>query len=440
VSDGLDYFSAVLQHGAVSAFREVEREHFIDEEELRVYDYVANFMRMHRTLPQMETVALDCNVELEEQDEPVSYYRTRLYDRRTYNGARAGFGDLREALASGDSTLIHQAITRLNVAAYEGRRATDLMEIEEADRQLVSNLRERNLAADDQFGIPTGWSVIDEDTGGYRNGDLVGWIGRPAMGKTYMLLYQALNAWRRGHSVLFVSMEMPIEAINVRLAGLRSNVDTRFLRRGRLSSEALRRVVDATETDIRAQPFHIYSGNFGRSITDITTLMTELTPDVVYIDGIYRLLPVSAPRNTNRYERVAFVLDEAKGIALEHDRPIVYTLQFNREGAKSSSLENIGYSDAAGQHSSLVYAIEPWVRHRENRINLDVDPKTIRVVRTIKGREGESAIFAMNYSFRPVDFSERTDIYIGRPPDSALAESARANTDFMLPRSGNENS
>lgn len=440
MSDGLNFLSAVLEHGSVSSLREVEDAHFIDEDELGAYHYVLRHLQQHRALPLRRTLETECGVELENAGEPVDYYRERIYNRLMYVRAREHFGELRDTLARNNTQGIMDAIAALQSAVLATRTQADLQELEVADDQIMRRLRRRSSSMLDDTGILTGWDPIDDETGGYRNGDLVGWIGRPSMGKTYLLLYQALSAWLSGRSVLFVSMEMPIEAISTRLIGLRSGVDSRLIRLNRLSNAAMARIEEALGSTLGYSPFQIFAGNFGRTTADIATLMTEHTPDVVFVDGVYRLRPIHMPRNGSRYEMVANVLDELKGMTIQHNRPIVYSSQFNREagaGGKSGSLENIGFTDAASQHSSLLYAIRPWERHRDNRINLDVDPKSVRVIETMKGREGESAHFVINYGFQPVNFAVNPNVWLGCPPDHILEQSTADRTDYMISRPRN---
>jgi replicative DNA helicase len=66
-------------------------------------------------------------------------------------------------------------------------------------------------------GVPSGLPGLDASTGGYQGGDLVTYVARPALGKTYILLAQVRASWGAGYSVLVVSMEMTIPQITRRL-------------------------------------------------------------------------------------------------------------------------------------------------------------------------------------------------------------------------------
>jgi hypothetical protein len=60
-------------------------------------------------------------------------------------------------------------------------------------------------------------------------------------------------------------------------------------------------------------------------------------------------------------------------------------------------MENIGYTDAIGTHSSIVVGIkEGRPPYQDSR----------RILELMKGREGERGEFDINYNFAPMDFSE----------------------------------
>jgi replicative DNA helicase len=284
-------------------------------------------------------------------------------------------------------------------------------------------------------GVPIGWSGIDETTGGYQNGDLIVWVARPSVGKTYCLLHQARAAWEAGKSVLFVSMEMTLDQLGMRLGSYLAGVDPDCVRKGRLSFFAESRFKAALRSVQNASNFHFLAGNFKKRTEEIDILIQELSPDIVFVDGMYLMRPANQRGNMGRYEAVAYVVDELKMLALERDRPIVASSQFGREagkGGKSGSLENIGYTDAIGTHATLVFSIKYGhkervpIRHQGQVVGHTVR-FPYRVIELLKGREGEQGTFGIRYSFAPFDFYEV-------PAHVALGEEeneGRPNLDYM---------
>jgi replicative DNA helicase len=226
-----------------------------------------------------------------------------------------------------------------------------------------------------------------------------------------------------GASVLFVSMEMTLKQIGNRFYGQYSGINPDCIRKGQLSHWTYRRFRDAVRTLDGSNRFNLYAGNMGKTVDDVDILIQELAPDIVFIDGMYLMKPSGLKGNVGRYERIAYVLDELKTVTLVRDRPLITTTQFGKgagKGGKGGDLENIGYTDTIATHSSIVMGIKMPAGDKSKY------PKT-REIDLLKGREGEQADFNINYTFAPVDFSER----VGEKPFRQQSETPEANMDWM---------
>ena len=402
MSVGLDFLSAVIDTKSLVSLRDATEDHFVDDEEKSVYNYVVSHMRTYGEIPSYDAVIEETDVELPEVEDSVDYYWSRLVNRKLYNDIREPYNELRKVLADSDLDAIPDIVARMSRALIVNREQSDLLP--------VDALGERVLDRYDQVhrspgvtGVPSGWPTLDDDSSGYQPGDLVVWVARPGTGKTWLMLRQALLAHRAGRKVLFVTMEMSLVAIGNRFYGMAAGINSRMIRSGTLSTRAqnlLRRTIRQYRDSER---LHFYGGNMGQGIGALTAVITEHQPDVVFIDGLYLLKPVSAPKSADRFQKVAYVLDELKTIALSRHIPIVGSSQFNRDRNKkgNQALDTIGYTDAFSTHSSLVYGIDfppPTALNQESRV-IDV----------IKGREGESRSIAVNYRFSPINFDE-TDL------------------------------
>lgn len=219
---------------------------------------------------------------------------------------------------------------------------------------------------------------------------------------TYIMLRQASAAWQFGYSVLVVTMEMTIEQITRRLAAMQAGINPDYIRKGTLSSYALRRLNNYIDTMAGAERFRMFSGGLRKKVSDVEILVQEYRPDIVFIDGVYMMQPESKRANS-KVEKVSEVYDDLKKLTLSQNIPVVVTTQFNRAAGKKGkdgSLENIAYSDAISTHSSLVISLSEGEAPNQ---------KTRRVAQFLKGREGEEGKFGLNYTFAPINFEEITD-------------------------------
>lgn len=219
---------------------------------------------------------------------------------------------------------------------------------------------------------------------------------------TYIMLRQASAAWQFGYSVLVVTMEMTIEQITRRLAAMQAGINPDYIRKGTLSSYALRRLKNYIDTMAGAERFRMFSGGLRKKVSDVEILVQEYRPDIVFIDGVY-MMQSESKRANSKVEKVSEVYDDLKKLTLSQNIPVVVTTQFNRAAGKKGkdgSLENIAYSDAISTHSSLVISLSEGEAPNQ---------KTRRVAQFLKGREGEEGKFGLNYTFAPINFEETTD-------------------------------
>ena len=106
-----------------------------------------------------------------------------------------------------------------------------------------------------ETGIPSGYSKIDEMTGGFHRGDLVILAARPSVGKTALALNYAINVARHGYPVLIFSIEMTRTQIVERFVANHARVDANLLHRGKLSQHHVSELIAQTGTLFRLPLF-----------------------------------------------------------------------------------------------------------------------------------------------------------------------------------------
>jgi hypothetical protein len=398
MSDGLKLIAKLIEDGAVSGFRELDEDMFIDTE-VDVFNFVRAHHRRHGGLPNIETLMEETGVDLPETPEISAFYLEKLADRHTYNNLKRPFQQLRVALVDYNVESAREAISSLQTVSRVTSSSQDLRNVQEIGESRLAYAREQRVR-EGLSGITTGWATLDDATGGYQNGDLVTWAARPGMGKTYYLLYQALSAWNAGHSVMFVSMEMSLDQLGNRLFGMMTDTNPRAFRDGRISTRHLRKLRDKV-TQIQGEGrFNLYAGNFNKNVEDTESLMMELNPDILFIDGVYLMGTEGKFKKGGRYDIAADVFDYLKQMTITHARPIVVTTKFAKAAGKSGeegSLENIGYTDAVGTHSSIVIGLKEGEAPAQD---------TERRAVVLKGREGEEGTYRLSFSFKPMNFNE----------------------------------
>ncbi|MBM3328758.1 MAG: replicative DNA helicase [Calditrichaeota bacterium] len=216
-------------------------------------------------------------------------------------------------------------------------------------------------------GIGTGFTKLDDLTGGFQNGELIIVAARPSMGKTALGLDMARNAALRfGKGVGFFSLEMASIAICLRMLSAASSIEHNRIRNARgLNQTEFARVADAAGK-LSEMNFHIDdTGNL--NITELRARARRLKQqhniDIIFIDYLQLMQP---PKADNREQEVAQISRALKGLARELDIPVVAMSQLSRAvehrgGEKIPQLADLRDSGAIEQDADVVMFI-----HRES--------------------------------------------------------------------------
>ncbi len=142
--------------------------------------------------------------------------------------------------------ILDEAEKKVFDIAEKGVRGTGPEAIRGIVSKTLDNIEKRFHDNTPVTGIATGFSDLDRMTTGLQPGDLVIVAGRPSMGKTILGMniaeYAAIKSQK---SVLVFSMEMPNEALALRMLSSLGRIDQNKLRTGKLMEEDWTRLTSA---------------------------------------------------------------------------------------------------------------------------------------------------------------------------------------------------
>jgi replicative DNA helicase len=379
--------------------------------EVEVFEFVDAFVRKHSKVPQPATVQQNLKVQLTAPPEPLSFYYDQLHSRFVQTSLRKMNADIAELLKGGPKQEEHAKLARQRVeAAVASLRKVEAGALHVVDFRESGLLLKGDMLAKltgETSDLRLGWDSVDVKYGGAVDGDLVSMVARPGMGKTMLAIYSARRAWAEDkRTPLVVSMEMKVLPILQRMAATHAGVPFEQIKGGLLTTKSKPKFEAAmTQAKGQATPLWVVDGNLAATVEDVASLATSLGVDCIYIDGAYLL---RHPNIRNRYERVAENCDLIKNVLCgDLGLPVFATWQFSRDAAKklktkkggAVDLEDIGYSDAVGQHSSLVMGLFE---------SETVETILHRKVTVLKGRYGQTGEFLVNWSWSTMDFTEHT--------------------------------
>lgn len=206
-------------------------------------------------------------------------------------------------------------------------------------------------------GIATGLNQLDRMTGGFKPGQLVIVAARPSMGKT-ALGHNIAEEAAAEHATLFVSLEMSASELVERALSSQAHVDSYHMRKGYLSEDERRRLMEASPR-LAELKWHVIDTP-GMSIAQIGAHARRLKHrsglELVIIDYL-NLIEPDNPKDP-RQEQVAKISRRLKLLAKELKVPVVCLAQLNRqtESAKENKprLSHLRESGAIEQDADMV--------------------------------------------------------------------------------------
>jgi len=165
----------------------------------------------------------------------------------------------------------------------------------------------------------------------------------------------AANHLLMGKNVLYITCEMSEEKIAERIDAnlLNTNIqdvaqmpyDT-FCRK----IENLTRKVASGKLIVKEYPTAVANANHFRHLLNELSLKKNFRPDVIYIDylNICSSSRIKAGSGANSYTLIKSIAEELRGLAVEHNVPIMSATQTTRSGYNSSDVELTDTSESFG--------------------------------------------------------------------------------------------
>lgn len=421
MSMGKKFLSALLEDGSVSAFLDYgNMDHMFFGTEVPIFEFVKTFVKEYHKLPSSNTITLHTGEDLVDHEEPMAYYHDLMSLRYIERRLVKALQDTNEFLKPEHKDIMG-GMAEFTKVAMELARETDKKKVIDFrySHDAVIAAYAANYMPQPGANLKFGWPTIDIASGGFRRGDVFSLVGRPGLGKTWLMLQAALHGWQTPvimddddptavkkeiwQSRLFVSMEMDLLPIQQRLASIQAHKDAYQVKHGQLSSKNFKMLTNSLmEVQTYGAPFWVVDGNLTATVEEIYNLAQQLNPDGIFIDGAYLM---KHPTVKDRYQRVAENADLVKQ-NLAAICPTVCSWQFSKPKGKTGAkkkkgevqtLDDIAYTDAIAQNSTVVAGMSE-----------DESVETIkrRRVDILKGRNGETGSFYANWNFKSMDFSE----------------------------------
>ena len=211
-------------------------------------------------------------------------------------------------------------------------------------------------------GLSTGFHEYDRLTAGLHPGQLIIIAGRPAMGKTSLVLSAAQNAAVQSKAVVALfSLEMSKEELGFRFLSGLARIDSKRLKIGRLVDRDWGRLAQAADSLSKAKIFIDDSGDL--TVMDMRArcrrlLSMEKRLDLIVVDYLQLMRGSKAASkggDASREREISEISRNLKALAKELKVPIIALSQLNRgveqRQDKRPMLSDLRESGAIGRAS-----------------------------------------------------------------------------------------
>lgn len=283
--------------------------------------------------------------------------------------------------------------------------------IKEVLNEALNSIEQRvkAFANGEAVGIPTGLTDLDRCTGGWRGGQLIIVAGRPAMGKSAVMLHFAKSASEQGTPVVIFSLEMQSRELGDRLILGSSNIEANNYKVGNITSEDWGEL-ERANAHISKLPLSIADG-VAVSMQKIRAQSQQLQAKgrcgMVIIDYLQLLDMQGSNRTNNREREVAETTRQAKILANELDVPIILLSQLSRKvedrADKTPMLSDLRESGAIEQDADMVMFIHrPYYYDKTALIETSkygsIAPQGVGILTVAKQRNGQTGKIYFSHS------------------------------------------
>lgn len=334
-----------------------KNEHSFDQESV----YLVLYNR-YKNKNWKEKLSIIVNSIKDTEFETIESYIQIIQEEEIKEKAIEISDNLKKNIIKGEIFYIKEAAQELsNIKTFE--KKNDII-LNKSLETAFFKLEEQRDSDADFNGVPTGITLLDQNTGGLKPTDLIILAARPGQGKTATainFLYNALS-FESG----FISSEMPHDQLSLRLLALDSEVNAQKLRMPKklLSHEwaALRNSME------KLRNHKVY-------INDKPTISIQEVEEqakiwkeekdikILFIDYLQRLTyNGKGADKMPRSERVGLIAQHSKEIARKLEIPVVQLAQINRDvdkhgGDGRPKLSDLKDSGMIEQEADLVIGL-----------------------------------------------------------------------------------
>jgi replicative DNA helicase len=283
-----------------------------------------------------------------------------------------------------------------------GAKVRDI-DVTDVDNALAYFEQIRKSAENGDVGIKTGITSFDVCLPmGIAKGQLGILLAYPAIGKSWLALYFAVQAWKHGYKPMIVSLEMTEHEVRNRIFTVIADgfFSHRALSAGRVSDNEFK--LWAEKSIEGRPPFKIISNDTGAEMTPnlISSKIDQYKPDIIILDYL-QLMTDNSGTSQNETVKIKNLSRELKLLSISQQIPILAIASATPDD--STDLESVPQLGQVAWSRQIAYDAD-WVLSMGRKANSDILEAAFR-----KNRHGFMGDFYLEIDFDKGTFKEILD-------------------------------
>ena len=355
----------------------IKSEYFTESSEKLIFEEISNYFDKYTKSPTVEALLINLDNVTSQGDAIVKSSKQLVENIKTDDTPLDWLIDETEKWCK-DRAIYIAVMDSIEVLDEKSKRSTgeipDLLkdalsvsfdthighdQLEDADERFeFYNTEEEKMPFDLEY-----FNKITK--GGLPNKTLNICLAGTGVGKSLFMCHMASNCLLMGKNVLYITMEMSEERIAERIDSNVMNVPMKELPdiSKKEYDKKIERIKNKTKGKLIIKEYPTAAAHVGhfRHLLQELNIKKDFRPDIIFIDYLnicasHRIRPGSG---ANSYTLVKSIAEELRGLAVEHDVPMVSATQTTRSGYGSTDigLEDTSESFGLPATADLMFAL-----------------------------------------------------------------------------------
>jgi replicative DNA helicase len=368
-----------------------------------VWEFIKDYYNDTKQIPSIEILETRFRDFEPVEVGPTVYHVNKLKEAFLDETLRKTLRQSAELLQNGETS---KALDFVNGAVSNLSRITAKVrdvEVTDVEDALAHFEKTREAAKNGDIGIRTNIPSFDVCLPmGISKGQLGILLAYPAIGKSWLALYFAVQAWKAGRVPMILSLEMTENEVRNRIFTVIGDgkFSHRVMSSGKVDQEDFKEWAD--ENLVGKSPFKIISGDGEGAVTPsvIRAKIDQYKPDIVFIDYL-QLMTDNSNTNANETVKIKNLSRELKLLAISEQVPIIAIASATPDDA--TDLESVPQLGQVAWSRQIAYDAD-FVLAMGRKQNTDVLECAFR-----KNRHGFLGDFILEVDFDKGKFREVED-------------------------------